>query len=63
MVENLYFRYCVEDVIVFHEGNDALLEVTYLDADISPEGAAFPSSHHHDFFLVHFGQIEFHGEP
>ena len=42
VVDNLYFWYCVEDVIVCREGTDALAEVTDLDADIPQEGAAFP---------------------
>ena len=63
MVENFYFWYCVEGVIFCHEGNDALDEVTDLDADIPLEGATCSSSHDHDCFQVHFGQIELHGEP
>ena len=50
-------------MIVFLEGNDALDEVTDLDVDIPQEGAAYPSSHDHDCFQVHFGQIVFHGKP
>ena len=46
-----------------HEVNDDLSEVIDLDADIPQEGASFPSSHDHDCFWVHFGQIEFHGKP
>ena len=34
VVDKLYFWYCVESVIVFHEGTDALADITYLDADI-----------------------------
>ena len=34
MVDNLYLLYCVESVIDFHEGTDALDEVTDLDTDI-----------------------------
>ena len=60
MVDNLYLWYCVESVIVFHEGTAALAEVTDLDVDISQELTAFPLSHNHDYFRVHFGQIEFH---
>ena len=63
MVDNLYFQYCVEIVIVFHEGTDDLGEVPDLDANIPQEGAAFPSSHDHDCFRVHFGHIEFHSKP
>ena len=63
VVENLYFWYCVEGVIVCHEVTGALAEVTDLDADIPQECAACPSSHDHDGSRVHFGQIEFHGEP
>ena len=62
VVDNFYFWYCVEGVIVCHEGTDSLAEVTDLDADIPQEGAAYPSSHDHDFFRVQFGQIEFHGK-
>ena len=57
MVGDLYFCYCVEGVIGCHEVNNALAEVTGLDADILQEGAAFPSSHDHDCLRVHFGQI------
>ena len=63
MVDKFYFWYCVEGVIVCHEGTDALDEVTELDEDIPQEGAASLSSHDHDYFQVHFLQIEFHGEP
>ena len=63
VVDNFYFCYCVEGVIFFHEGTDALANVTDLDADILQEGAACPSSHNNDCFRVHFGQIEFHGKP
>ena len=63
VVDNLYFWYCVESVIVCHEGNDSLAEVIDLDADILQEGAAFPLSHDDDCFRVHFVQIEFHGKP
>ena len=62
MVDNLYYWYCVEGVIVFHEVNDALAEVTDLDADITQEGAACPLSHYHGCFQVHFDQIEFYGK-
>ena len=55
MTDNLYFWYCVEGAIGFHEGTDALDEVADLDADIPQEGAACPSSHDHDCFRVHFG--------
>ena len=63
VVENLYFWYCVENVIVCHEGTDALAEVTDLNADILQEGAACSSSHDHDCFWVNFGQIELHDKP
>ena len=63
VVDNLYFWYCVESVVGCHEGTDALSEVTDLDADITQEGTACPSSHNHDFFWLHFGQIELHGKP
>ena len=59
--DNLYLWYCVEGAIGFHEGNDALAEVTDLDADIPQEGVACPSSHDHVFFWLQFGQREFHG--
>ena len=63
VLDNFYFWYCLEGVIISHEGTDALAEVTDLDADIPQEGAAFPTSHDHDCFWVYFIQIEFHGEP
>ena len=63
VVDHLYFWYCVEIVIVCHEGSDALSEVTDLDADIPQEGDVCPLSHDNDCFQVHFGQIEFHGKP
>ena len=62
VVDNFYFWYYVDGVIGFHEGTNALAEVTDLDADILQEGAAFPTSHDHDCFWVHFTQLEFHGE-
>ena len=62
MLDNLYFWYCVETVIGFHEVTDALDGVTDLDVNIPQEGAACPSSHDRDCFWVHFGQIEFHGK-
>ena len=40
MVDNLYFWYCVEGVVFCHDGTDALVEVTDLDADIPQEGTA-----------------------
>ena len=40
VVDNLYLWYCVKSLIVCHEFNDALAEVTDLDADIPQEGAA-----------------------
>ena len=63
VLDNFYFWYCVENVIVFHEGTDALAEVTDLDEDIPQGGAACPLSHNHDYLRVYFGQIEFHGKP
>ena len=42
MVDDFYFWYCVEGVIVYREGTDALVEVTDLDVDIPQEGAACP---------------------
>ena len=60
VVENFYFWYCVGSFIGFHESNDALAEVTNLDADILQEGADCLSSHDYDYFRVHFGQIGFH---
>ena len=63
MVDNLHFYYCLENVIICHEGTDALDEVTDLDAYILQEGAAFQSYHDHDCFWVHFRYVEFHGEP
>ena len=61
VVDNLYFWYFVEGMIFCHEGTYALAEVTDLDADIPQEGADCPLSYDYDFFLVQFGQIEFHG--
>ena len=63
VVDKLYFWYCVESVIVFHEGTDALADITYLDADIPQEGAACPSPLDHDCLQLHFVQIELHGKP
>ena len=40
VVDNIYLWYCIEGVIGCHEVNDALAEVTDLDADIPQEGAA-----------------------
>ena len=51
MVDDFYFWYCVEVVIICDEDTDALADVTDLDADILQEGAACPTSHDHDFFL------------
>ena len=48
---------------ICHGGTDALAEVTDLDTDITQESAAFPTSHDHDCFWVHFIQVEFHGKP
>ena len=44
MVDDFYFWYCVEGVVICHEGTDDLAEVTDLDA--------CPTSHDHDCFLV-----------
>ena len=63
VVDNIYLWYCVEYVIFCHEVTDALAEVTKLDVDAPQEGPAFPLSHYHDCFRVHFGQIERHGKP
>ena len=49
MIDDFYLWYCVEGVIVCHEGTDALSEVTDLDADIHQEVAACLLSHNHDF--------------
>ena len=62
MADNLYLWYCVEILIVCHEFNDALAEVTDMNADITQEGAGCPSSDDHDCFRVYFGQIELHGK-
>ena len=62
MVDYLYFWYCIEGVIVFHEGTDALSEVTDLDSNIQQEVAACPSSHDHDGSQVHFDKKEFDGK-
>ena len=53
IVDDLYFWSFVEGVVIFHEVTDALAEVTDLDVDIPQEGAAFSTSHDHDFFWVH----------
>ena len=63
MVDNFYLGYCVEGVIGCHEVTDDLDKVTDLDADITQEGAACPSSHDHDCFRAQLFQIEFHGKP
>ena len=63
VVDNLYLCYCVESLLVFHKGTDALAKVADLDADILQKGAARPSSHDHDCFWIHFGHIKFHGKP
>ena len=49
VLDDLYLWYCVEGVVIFHEGNDALAEVADLDVDILQESAACPTSHDHDF--------------
>ena len=54
MVDEFYFWYCVEGVVIFHEGTDALAEVTDLDADIPQEISACSTSHYHDCFWVYF---------
>ena len=54
MVDDFYLWYCVEGVVIFHEGTDALADVTYLDADIPQESTAFPTSHDHVCLWVHF---------
>ena len=50
VVDNFYFWYLVEVVIVFHNVTDALAEFTDLNADIPQKGAACPSSHDKFFF-------------
>ena len=42
VVDNICFRYCIEILLVCHEGNNAITEVADLDADIPHEGAACP---------------------
>ena len=37
VLDDFYFWYCVEGVIICHEGADSLAEVTDLDADIPQE--------------------------
>ena len=37
MIDDFYSWYCVEVGVIFHEGTDALAEVTELDADIPQE--------------------------
>ena len=39
VVDDFYFWYCVEGVIVFYEGTNDLAEVADLDVDILQEGA------------------------
>ena len=63
LVDDLYFQYFVEGVIICHEFTDALAEFTDLNADLPQEGAACPLSHDNDCFRVNFGQIKFHDEP
>ena len=63
MVDYFYLWYCVEGVVICHEGTDALAEFTDLNADIPQESATFPMSHDHDCLWVHFSQLESHGEP
>ena len=63
MVDNFYFWYCSKTVIVCHEGNDALAEVTDMDEYIPQEGSDCPLSHDNDCFRVLLGQMEFHGKP
>ena len=59
----LLFLVLCKSMIFCHEVTDTLAEITALDADIPQEVAACPSSHDHDCFRVHCGQIEFHGKP
>ena len=47
MVDDFYFLYCVEGVVICHEGTAALADVTDLDADIPQERTACPTSHDH----------------
>ena len=54
VVDDFYFWYFVEGVVIFHEGTDALADVPDLDADIPQESTACPTSHDHDCFWVHF---------
>ena len=49
VVDDFYFWYFVEGVVICHEGTDALADVTDLDADIPQEITACPTSHDHDF--------------
>ena len=42
VVENFCFWYFLESLLVFHEGTDALDEVTDLDADIPYAGNTCP---------------------
>ena len=62
-VNDLYFWYFVEGVVICHEVTDALDDVPDLDADIPQECTTCPTSHDHDCFWVHFIYVEFHGEP
>ena len=63
VVDNFYFWYFVEGVVIFHEGTYALAEITDLDADITQGSAACLTSHDHDCLWVHFIQVEFHSKP
>ena len=54
MVDNFYFWYCVEILLVCHEVTDALAGVTDLETDILQEGSACPLSHDNDYLLIHF---------
>ena len=63
VVDDFYFWYSVEGVVISHEVTDSLAEVTDLDAYIPQEVTDCPTSDDHDCFWVHFSQIWFYGKP
>ena len=54
MVDDFYFQYFVEGVVICHKGTESLAEVTDLDADILKESAALPMAHDHNCLWIHF---------
>ena len=53
-VDNLCFWYCIECVFIRYEGNDALAEVSALDADVPQGGIAIPLFHDNDCLWIQF---------